>query len=572
VRGPGLPQIRRALDRVSKRLRLSRPLAEARFATVGVRLYVEHIAELVGVDKDGQLAMRDTIGAYFRRIERDPVRVSVKLYPFTRKEPAFDAERTAAVLCRASGRRPESRAAQSGAEVRRMCKSWNFDQNRALDGSLVPGHEERLERLGSEEFHATMRFTTKLAATSLAVLLTGATHAASRPDQPVYRAAVAGRAGELELLKSVVDIDSGSGDVAGGERVESILAERLKAAGAEVRAVPPEIAGVAPNVVAVFHGTGKARVLIIAHIDTVFGPGTVAKRPFRIEGNRAYGPGVGDEKGGAVTAVTALEILHHLGFRDYATVTLLLDGSEELGSPGSTELIKTLARRSDVEFNMEPGDPPDALTVWRKGAGEIVIEVRGRAAHAGMVPEKGRNAAVELVHQLAALQGAFPQSGTGTTVNLTVMKAGDRSNIIPDFAEATFDVRVRKLSDFQGVLAQIKSRLAPKIVPDTAITVAAEGSTYPPLIENAEVDALGKRAQRIYAELGRRATLSGNGGASESAVAMSVGVPALDGLGLVGAGFHTDREWIDLSSVTPRLYLFTRLLIETCRAMKGKIV
>ncbi|HTX23818.1 MAG TPA: glutamate carboxypeptidase [Steroidobacteraceae bacterium] len=416
----------------------------------------------------------------------------------------------------------------------------------------------------------TTNFTMMLGVTSLTLLLAGAAHAAARPDQAVYRAVEMSRAGELELLKSIVDIDSGSGDIPGGERVESILAERLKSAGAEVRSIPAEVAGVAPNVVAVLHGTGKARVLIIAHIDTVFGPGTVAKRPFRIEGNRAYGPGVGDEKGGAVTAVTALEVLHHLGFGGYATITLLLDGSEELGSPGSTGLIKTLARQSDVEFNMEPGDPPDALTVWRKGSGDIVIQVRGRAAHAGMVPEKGRNAAAELVHQLAALQGAFPQSGTGTTVNLTVIKAGDRSNIIPDFAAATFDVRVRRASDFDTVLAQMRSRLAPRIVPDTTITVTAEGSTYPPLIENAQVDALGKRAQRIYAELGRAVTLSGNGGASESAVAMSVGTPALDGLGLVGAGFHTDHEWVDLSSVTPRLYLFTRLLMETCRASPSK--
>jgi glutamate carboxypeptidase len=321
----------------------------------------------------------------------------------------------------------------------------------------------------------------------------------------------------------------------------------------------------------VFHGTGKAKVLIIAHVDTVYGPGTVAKRPIRIEGDRMYGPGVGDEKGGVVNAVAALEILHQLGFKDYATITVLLDGSEELGSPGSTELIKTLARQSDVEFNMEPGDPPDALTVWRKGGGDIVVQVRGRAAHAGMVPENGRNAATELVHQLGVLQGMFPQSGTGTTVNLTGIKAGDRTNIIPDHAEATFDVRFRKLEDFDAVLAKMKSGIAPKIVPDTTIEVTSNGSAYPPLVENAQVDALGKRAQEIYAELGKTVSLSGNGGASESAVSMSVGTPALDGLGYVGAGFHTDHEWIDLSSVTPRLYMFTRLLIETCRKPPARI-
>jgi glutamate carboxypeptidase len=401
------------------------------------------------------------------------------------------------------------------------------------------------------------------------VVSAGASGAAAR-DIAVYRAVEAARPGALELLKTIVDIDSGSGDIAGGRRIEAILAEHLRAAGADVRESPAEVATVAPNLVAVFHGTGTAKVLIIAHIDTVFGPGTVARRPFRIEGERAYGPGVSDEKAGVVNAVTALEILHQLGFKNYSTITLLLDGSEEFGSTGSTELIKTLARQNDVEFNMEPGDRPDALTVWRKGSGAIDIQVRGRAAHSGMVPQLGRNAAVELVHQLAALQGRFPQSGDGPTVNLTIIRAGDRGNIIPDFALASFDVRFRQPEQFDAILAQMKSGLAPKLIPDTTITVASEGDAYPPLVENPQIDALGRRAQAIYAELGKSVTLSGNGGASESAVAMSVGTPALDGLGFVGEGLHTDHEWIDLSSVASRMYLFTRLLMVTCESPPAK--
>ena len=411
-----------------------------------------------------------------------------------------------------------------------------------------------------------MKFTsTTLAAMSLALLAVGPGVAATKRDAPVYRAVEASRTAALDLLKAIVNIDSGSGDVAGGEQVESLLARRLKAAGAEVRTEAAEVAGVAPNLVAVFHGNGKSRVLIIAHIDTVFGPGTAAKRPFRMDADKAYGPGVGDEKAGVVNAVIALEILHQLHFTDYATITLLIDGSEELGSPGSTQLIKTLAKQNDVEFNMEPGDPPDAATVWRKGGGDITIQAHGRAAHAGMVPQDGRNAVVELVHQLAALQGKFPQSGDSITVNLTTIKTGDRSNIIPDFAEATLDVRFRTPEQFDQVLAAVKSDLVPTIVPDTTIEAFTKGSAYPPLVENAQIDSLGKRAQGIYAELGRTLSLSGNGGASESAVAMSVGTPALDGLGYVGGGFHTDHEWIDLSTVTPRLYLFTRLLMETSR-------
>lgn len=414
--------------------------------------------------------------------------------------------------------------------------------------------------------HDTLAMAAGLALFSL----TGVTQAAAQRDQAVYRAVEASRPGAIRLLERIVDIDSGSGDIPGGERVEAILTQPLKAAGAVVRTVPAEVSGMAPNLVAVIHGNGKARMLIIAHIDTVFGPGTAAKRPFRIEGRHAYGPGVGDEKGGVVNAITALRILHQLGFKDYSTITLLIDTSEELGSPGSTRLIESLARQSDVEFNMEPGDPPDALTVWRKGAGDITVRVRGRAAHAGMVPQNGRNASVELVHQLAALQGKFPTSGDGTTVNLTVIRAGTRNNIIPDLAEANLDVRFRNPGDFTGILSRLRSSLVPASVPDTTVTLEPGSSTYPPLIDNAQVEALGHRAQGIYAELGKTVALSGNGGASESAVAMSAGTPALDGLGFVGAGFHTDHEWIDVGSITPRLYLFTRLLMETGRSPPRK--
>jgi glutamate carboxypeptidase len=409
------------------------------------------------------------------------------------------------------------------------------------------------------------KLTTRMVSASLVLLLSGTSYAAAHRDYAVYRAVEANRSDALTLLETIVNIDSGSGDVEGGERIESILAERLKASGAEVHSQPAEVSGLPANLVAVFHGTGKMRILIIAHIDTVFGPGTVAKRPFSIEGDRAHGPGVGDEKAGVVNAVTALKILHDLGFKSYGSITLLIDSSEELGSPGSTQLIKTLAKQNDVEFNMEPGDPPDALTVWRKGGGDILVQVKGRAAHAGMVPQNGRNAAVELVHQLAALEGKFPHAGDGPTVNLTVLKASDRGNIIPDFAQATLDVRFRKPEEFDEILSKIKNGLVPTIVPDTVVTVTSAGSAYPPLIENPKIDALGARAQAIYAELGKTVSLSGNGGASESAVAMSVGTPALDGLGYVGGDFHTDHEWIDLTTVTPRLYLFTRLLMETSR-------
>jgi glutamate carboxypeptidase len=399
-----------------------------------------------------------------------------------------------------------------------------------------------------------------LAGLCAVLIVLPAAAAAPKRNEKIYAAVQANRAGFLDLLAQIVNIDSGTGDVAGGAKVTALLSDRLKALGAETRYETAEAPGLPDNLVAVFHGTGKGRILIIAHADTVFDPGTVAGRPFKIDGDRAHGPGVGDEKAGVVSAIMALKILHDTGFKNFATITLLVETSEERGSIGTNRLIRTLAAQHDVEFNMEPGDPPDALTVWRKGSTVVTIHVKGRAAHAGMAPQDGRNAATGLIHQLDRIAGIVPVSGDGPTLNLTMMNAGERSNIIPDNAQAQLSFRFRQPEEREQILAKLKAAMEPTL--DTQVSVSV-GVGYPPLIETPDVDALADRAGKIYAELGLGLARSGNGGASESALAQSVGTPALDGLGLVGGDFHTDHEWIDLTSLEPRLYLITRLLMET---------
>lgn len=382
-----------------------------------------------------------------------------------------------------------------------------------------------------------------------------------KPDARVHAAVEARRAEAIALLKEIVNIDSGTGDITGNNRVLAVLTPHLTALGAQVRRVPAEAPDLPDNLVASLKGSGKGRVLLIAHVDTVFGPGVAAKRPFRIEGARAYGPGVSDEKGGVVNAIMALKVLRDVNFRNYATLTLLLETSEERGSPGTQNLIRALAREHDVEFNLEPGDPPDNLTVWRKGSARIHIRVKGRAAHAGVAPQDGRNAALELIHQITALAKDFPTTGDGTTVNLTVMKAGERTNIIPDAAEAIYSARYRQPKDLEQIVARFREAAKVASVPDTSAEIYLD-SGLPPLIQDNDVNALAGRARKIYAELGKTIGASGNGGASESAIAQSVGTPALDGLGWVGGDFHTDNEWVDLNSVAPRLYLLTRLIMD----------
>lgn len=383
-------------------------------------------------------------------------------------------------------------------------------------------------------------------------------------DKRVWAAAEAARPEHLKLLETLVNIDSGTGDVEGGRKVGDIMAARLVALGAAVERVPAEIPGLPDNIVATLAGTGKGRVLLIGHLDTVFDPGTVARRPFRIEGSRALGPGVSDEKGGVVQGLYALQILRDLKFTDFRKIVLLLETSEERGSPGTRRLIDRLLKDADVELNLEPGDAPDVLTVWRKGSNSFYIDVKGRAAHAGVAPQDGRNAAEELIHQLQAIT-PFPKSGDGLTVNLTLMSAGARYNIIPEDASAAINVRVRDKPDAELVARALEASAKQTLIPDTKVTIRREAS-FPPLPSNPSTDALADRAEAIYAGLGLKIGRGGNGGASESALAAEQGVPALDGLGPVGGGFHSDKEYLDLNTLTPRLYLLVKLMMELGKA------
>jgi glutamate carboxypeptidase len=388
-------------------------------------------------------------------------------------------------------------------------------------------------------------------------------HAAPTPpakDAKVWAAAEAAKSAQLKLLEQVVNVDSGTGDVEGGRKIAAILSERLKAMGYSVESVKAEADGLPENTVATLTGTGKGRLLLIGHIDTVFEPGTVAKRPFRMDAEKAYGPGVSDEKGGVIEGVYTLQLLHDLGFKDFKQIVFLIETSEERGSSGTRKLIAKLLTDADVELNLEPGDLPDVLTVWRKGGRTFHIDVQGRAAHAGIAPQDGRNAISELIHQLQ-VDDVFPKSGDGLTANVTVIEGGTRGNIIPDHASALINVRVRDKADYARVQSILEKNAQTTVVPDTKVIVSGE-SSYGPLANNPGTDALADQAEKIYASLGLKITRGGNGGSSESAMAFEAGIPALDGLGPAAGGFHAPSEYLVLGTVTPRLYLLTKLVQE----------
>jgi glutamate carboxypeptidase len=381
----------------------------------------------------------------------------------------------------------------------------------------------------------------------------------AKVNQALLAEAEAAKPEAIQLLEKLVNIDSGTFNAGGLDQVGTIAAAQFKALGASVEMVSAAPA-LSQNVVATFKGSGKGRVLLMAHSDTVFADGSAGQRPFRIQGERAYGPGVMDNKGGIVTAVALLKILKRLNFKDYAQLTVLVNTNEETGSKGTRALIESLATKHDVVLNLEPGREPDGLVVWRKGAATISIDVKGKASHAGIAPDKGVNAAMEVAHQVLQLS-ALGDREKLTTVNFTVIKAGDRSNVIADSAHAEADVRVAQPAEYARIERDLAAISAKRLLPDAQVKAALNPGS-PPMAANARTDALGARAQAIYAELGRELSLQGTGGAADANYSAAVGVPTIDGLGIVGGGIHTPEEYADLSSFAPRFYLLARLVME----------
>ena len=382
---------------------------------------------------------------------------------------------------------------------------------------------------------------------------------AAEADRNVLAKAEQYRVEALQLLERLVNIDSGTGNEGGLNQVGFIVIDALNKLGAHVETVSAAPA-LSNNIVATWTGSGKTRILLMAHMDTVFKEGTATARPFHIKDGRAYGPGVMDDKGGIVAALYAMKILQQLGFKNYGQVTLLLNTNEETGSTGSRGLIERLARQHDVTLNLEPGRPADGLVVQRKGSGTAQVEVKGKAAHAGVAPESGRNAAYEVAHQVLQL-GKLGDAQKQTTVNFTVVKAGDAKNVIPDQASALADVRVAVPEEFDRVERDLARVSANKLIPDTEVkTSLARG--FPPMPKNPASDKLAALAQSIYGEIGRKLTLEASGGAADASLSAGAGTPTLDGFGIVGGNIHTPEEYAEVDSVVPRLYLLARMIME----------
>ena len=359
----------------------------------------------------------------------------------------------------------------------------------------------------------------------------------------------------LALLKQLVEAESPSHDKAGVDRAGALVAEACRRMGAVVTFHHQAAVG---NLVEAHWGEGRDGILLLAHVDTVHPVGTLARMPFREVDGRIMGPGVEDMKGGIVVGLTALAALAEMHRVPIRPVTALFTSDEEIGSPASRPLIEALARKSILVLVLEPAMPDGALKTWRKGVGDFIVSVQGRAAHAGSDHELGRNAIEELANQILAIQ-KLTNYDQGTTLNVGIIRGGTASNVVPEEATAEVDLRVIKPGEAECIVAALQA-LKPAL-DGTTIKVSG-GLNRPPMPFNEMMKATFEKARKIAAGIGMELKAGGTGGASDANFVAPLGIPVLDGLGVVGDCGHSEREFILKGSLPERAALVASILRE----------
>ncbi|MBI4479058.1 MAG: M20 family metallopeptidase [Acidobacteria bacterium] len=361
----------------------------------------------------------------------------------------------------------------------------------------------------------------------------------------------------VKMLRQLVECESPSTDKTAVDGLGKMMATMLVEQGATVRVIPSRITGNHLRAEFQFAKKNARQILLLGHMDTVWELGTLARMPFRVRRSRAYGPGAFDMKAGIVIALYALEALRNFGIPLKKNVVLLLNADEEIGSPSSRPTTEREARRSDYALVVEPPHGPSgALKTARKGVGEFMLTVHGRAAHAGIEPDKGANAIVELMRQVLMLEVIKKHIGDAT-LNTTIIRGGTRSNVIPDAAEAHLDVRVVHSQDQRIIEKHLRS-LSPV---DRRTTVCLSGGfNRPPMERTRQSAVLFERARRLARPLGIDLTETAVGGGSDGNFTAALGVPTLDGLGVVGDGAHAAHEHVVLRELPRRAALLAHLI------------
>jgi glutamate carboxypeptidase len=362
----------------------------------------------------------------------------------------------------------------------------------------------------------------------------------------------------VRVLRSIVEIESPSLDKASVDRCGARVASEFRRRGGDVRILRDARRG---NLVRVEIGASTSpeagQILVLGHLDTVYPIATLRRMPFRVADGRAWGPGTFDMKGGIVLALFAVEALRALRITPRRKIVFLWTGDEEIGSEVSRSVIEKEARRSKAVLVLEPSlGPKGCAKTQRKGIGEVEVLVHGRAAHAGVDPERGVNAAHELALQIVNLM-RMNDPRRGITVQANVIAGGTATNVVPEFARAQVDVRFARARDALGLEKQLHG-LRP-ILKGARIEVRG-GINRPPLERTAGVARLFRRARAIAREIGFQLDEAATGGGSDGNLTAALGVPTLDGIGVVGDGAHSLREHVVVRDLPRRAALLAGLL------------
>ena len=369
----------------------------------------------------------------------------------------------------------------------------------------------------------------------------------------------------LADLKRLVNIDCGSYTRDGVDEVGRWVAGFLSELGADVEVRPDPAARLGSTVVGTFAGRpGTPRVVLIGHMDTVFDPGTAAERPFRITDGIAHGPGVTDMKSGLLGGLYALKaICETAGGLPFERLTFIANPDEEIGSPTSTPHIRELAADADACLVLECARANGDIVSARKGIIDARITVHGRAAHAGVEPEKGRNAILEaarIVGDLHSLNGRWP----GVTMNVGVIRGGTRPNVVAERCELEVDVRAADAASLDAAESAVRDVIAATEVPDVTTELEVMAG-WRPMEKLDRSGRLVEHAQAVARDLGFSVNDTSTGGASDANTTSGMGIPSLDGLGPIGGNDHSPAEYLEVDSIVPRTAMVAGLLLAIAR-------
>ena len=396
---------------------------------------------------------------------------------------------------------------------------------------------------------------------TLAAMAVGTASAQAR-DDALLAAATAEQAAVVKTLERLVNIETGSADATGMAGMGTLLESELKALGATVTRHKAEGTAVGDNIVGRLTGKGSAKILLMAHMDTVYERGTLARAPFRMEGNQAYGPGIADDKGGIAVILHSLRLLKARGFDNYAVLSVLFNTDEERGSLGSRDLIRATAAEHDVVLSFEPTIAQrETLVLATSGIATLGARIKGRAAHAGAAPEQGVNALVEASDFVLRTMD-LDDKAKGLRFNWTTGNVvGAVNNIVPEDVMITANIRYGSPAQLDGLMKALNERAQKKRLHEAQIQLSLTPGR-PPFVAGESGRRLVDKALAIYKEIGfDMAVVDLVGGGTDAAYAALAGKPVIEGLGLPGFGYHSNvGEYVLIDAIPRRLYLASRMI------------